>query len=122
MEMYEYHTQPLLPRSRFFIRFVYHTLVSLAIMSLALVIGILGYHFFEGLNWVDSLLNASMILGGMGPVDMIKSESGKIFASIYALFSGIVFLVVAGVIVAPVAHRILHFMHMEDANLKTRKH
>ncbi len=116
--MYEHRTQPLLPRRRFFIRFLYHTLVSLAILAIALVIGILGYHYFEKLIWVDSLLNASMILGGMGPVDVIKTESGKIFASIYALFSGIVFLVVAGVIVAPVAHRILHFMHLEENDLK----
>lgn len=117
--MYEHHSQPLLPRKRFFKRFLVHTLVSLAIMAAALMLGILGYHFLEGLSWVDALLNAAMLLGGMGPVDAIKTESGKIFASIYALFSGVIFLVVAGVIVAPVAHRILHFMNLEEGDQKT---
>ena len=75
----------------------------------------LGYHLLEGFSWIDSLLNASMILGGMGPVDQLKTDSGKIFASFYALFSGIVFLVVAGVIFAPIIHRFMHKFHIDES-------
>lgn len=78
------------------------------------MIGILGYHIFEGLPWIDSLLNASMILGGMGPVNELKTEAGKIFASLYALFSGIVFIAAASILVAPVFHRFLHKFHIQD--------
>jgi hypothetical protein len=74
---------------------------------------VIGYHFFEKLPWLDALLNASMILGGMGPVNPIVTSSGKVFASIYALFSGLIFLVVAGLQVAPVVHRIIHRMHLD---------
>jgi hypothetical protein len=85
-------------------------------MIVSLAVGILGYHFLEGLSWIDSLLNASMILGGMGPIDGLKSTAAKIFASFYALFSGIVFLVIVGILVAPVVHRILHRMHLEEGD------
>jgi hypothetical protein len=112
--MYERHNQPLIPRKQFYRRVGSHALIALGVLAASLGIGVLGYHGFEKLSWLDSLLNASMILGGMGPVNTISSEGGKVFASFYALFSGIVFLVVAGVLVAPVAHRILHRMHMDD--------
>jgi hypothetical protein len=77
------------------------------------VVGILGYHFLVGLGWIDALLNASMILGGMGPVDPVSGSSGKIFASFYALYSGLVVLAVAGLIFAPIFHRFLHHFHIE---------
>lgn len=80
----------------------------------ALGIGILGYHFVGSLGWIDSLLEASMILGGMGPVSPPRSDAAKVFASFYALFSGLMFIGIAGVIVAPIAHRILHRFHLED--------
>jgi hypothetical protein len=80
----------------------------------SLGIGILGYRFLGGLNWVDALLNASMILGGMGPVDALRTDSGKVFASVYALYSGVAFLVVAGVMFTPVFHRLLHHFHLES--------
>ena len=73
----------------------------------------LGYHALENLSWIDSFLNASMILGGMGPVNELKTEAGKLFAGLYALFSGIVFLVIAGIIFAPLVHRLLHRFHFE---------
>ena len=111
--MYERHNQPLIPRKAFFKRLGGHILVAFLLLVVSLGIGILGYHGFEKLPWVDSLLNASMILGGMGPVNPILTDGGKIFASLYALFSGVVFLVVAGIVVAPVAHRIMHRMHLE---------
>ena len=75
--------------------------------------GVFGYHFFEDIGWIDSLLNASMILGGMGPVTELKTDTGKIFASFYALFSGIVFLVTVGIIFAPIVHRFLHRLHID---------
>jgi hypothetical protein len=113
--MYERHNEPLLPTGLFIRRLLIHGLVALAITFVALGIGVLGYHFTEGLPMLDSLLNASMILGGMGPVDPIHTEAGKLFASFYALFSGMVFLGIAGILLAPTAHRVLHWMHLEDS-------
>jgi hypothetical protein len=83
-------------------------------VALSLGIGIVGYHATEGLGWLDSLLNASMILGGMGPVDVLHTDGGKWFASLYSLFSGMIFLVAAGVLFAPVAHRFLHWVHLDE--------
>jgi hypothetical protein len=74
----------------------------------------LGYHELESLPWVDSFLNASMLLGGMGPVDMPHTEGGKLFAGLYALYSGMLFLVLAAMVLAPVFHRVLHRFHLED--------
>jgi hypothetical protein len=82
------------------------------------MIGIIGYHYFEDMGWIDSLLNASMILGGMGPVNSLYTDSGKIFASIYALFSGIIFLVTVGIIIAPAVHRFLHRLHIDEKDSK----
>lgn len=111
--MFEHHSQPLLPRIMFLRRLVHMVVMAIGIVSSSLAIGILGYHFFAGLSWIDSLVNASMLLGGMGPVDELHSISGKLFASFYALYSGIVFLVIAGVLFAPVFHRFLHHFHLE---------
>jgi len=86
------------------------------ILAVSLGIGVIGYRMLAGLGWVDSLLNASMILGGMGPVNSLTSNSAKIFASLYALFSGMIFLVAAGVLIAPVAHRLLHHFHMDTSS------
>lgn len=111
--MYERRHEPLLPRAEFILRMLNHLWAAIAIVALALFIGIAGYHYLEGLGWVDAILNSSMILGGMGPVDPIKTTAGKLFASAYALFSGIVFLVIVGVLFAPVFHRFLHRFHLE---------
>ena len=83
-------------------------------MGVALGVGILGYHFLGGLPWIDALVNASMILGGMGPVDLITSQSGKLFTSFYALFSGLFFIGVASLAIAPFVHRIMHRMHLDQ--------
>jgi hypothetical protein len=112
--MYEHHSQPLLPIGRFLRRLLAHALVAFMVTAVALGIGILGYHLTEGLPWLDSLLNAAMILGGMGPVNAIQTDAGKWFASLYALFAGMVFLGIAGIMVAPVLHRLLHWMHLEE--------
>ena len=114
--MYEHKSQPLLPRNLYLRRLTGHASVALFVMLCSLAVGILGYHFLEGLSWIDSLLNASMILGGMGPIDGLKTTAAKIFASFYALFSGIVFLVIAGILIAPVAHRFLHRLHLEESD------
>ena len=90
---------------------------ALLLITGALAIGVLGYHHLAGLDWVDSLLNASMILGGMGPVDGLHTDESKIFASFYALFSGIVFIGVMGIVLAPFAHRALHLFHLDEKDL-----
>jgi hypothetical protein len=111
--MYEHHHQPLLPRAKFLLRLLAHVGVAIGVVLGSLVIGILGYHFLEGFPWIDALVNAAMILGGMGPVDVLHTNAGKVFASFYALFSGIIFLLAVGIILAPVLHRILHHFHLE---------
>ena len=110
---YEHRSQPLLPRPAFLRRVLSHTAVAAGVILGSLLIGILGYHFLNGLSWVDSLVNASMILGGMGPVNPLNNRAAKVFASFYALYSGMVFLVAAGLIFAPVFHRLLHRFHLE---------
>jgi TRAP-type C4-dicarboxylate transport system permease small subunit len=112
--MFERRHEPLLPFRKFVLRVARSILVALCIVAFALGLGILGYHFVAGFGWVDSLLNASMILSGMGPVGDFKNDAGKVFASFYALFSGLVFITVAGIIVTPVAHRLLHWFHIEE--------
>jgi hypothetical protein len=111
--MYEHHSEPLLSKERFLRRLVFHGVAAGVAIAVSLGIGVCGYHYIERLSWLDSLLNASMILGGMGPVNQIQSRAGKLFASFYALFAGIGFLVVAGILIAPVAHRLLHRLHLE---------
>src|SRR5438105_1830172 len=111
--MYERRDRPLLSRAQFFARVARHLLLALFLVGVALEIGVLGYHFLGGLSWIDSFLNASMILGGMGPVDPLHSSAAKIFAACYALFSGLAFIGIASLIVAPFAHRILHRFHLD---------
>lgn len=112
--MYETRNNRPLSRIEFFFRVIRHGLFAFAAVFIALVIGILGYHGFEGLPWIDATLNASMILGGMGPVDSLHTRGGKLFASAYALFSGVLFIGVMGLILAPFAHRLLHRFHFES--------
>lgn len=111
---FEHKNEPLLPKNLFIKRAIKHLLTGLAAILVSLTIGIFGYHFIEGFTWIDSLLNASMILGGMGPVGEMHTVNGKIFASMYALFSGIVFLVTVGIIIAPIVHRFLHSLHIDE--------
>lgn len=111
--MYEHRSHRLLTRTQFAVRMARHGGLAVLAIAGALFIGVLGYRELAGLSWIDALLNASMILGGMGPVDPLKSEAAKVFASVYALFSGVVFLVVVGVLVAPIFHRFLHKFHLE---------
>jgi hypothetical protein len=110
---FEHSHQPLASTSEFLKRSMRFGLLAAGIILVSLGIGILGYHYLEGLSWIDSLLNASMILGGMGPVAPLQTVAGKLFASFYALFSGMVFLVAVGVLIAPIFHRFLHRFHLE---------
>lgn len=111
--MFENHKQPLASTSEFAKRVVRFAALGFGIILASLGIGILGYHYFERLSWLDALLNASMILGGMGPVAPLTTAAGKWFASLYALFSGMIFLVAAGVMITPIFHRFLHRFHLE---------
>ena len=111
---FEKRHQPILPVERFLVRMLRYGLVSAAIIFISLLIGVLGYRHFAGLGWVDSILNASFILTGMGPVDPMRTNGAKLFAAAYALFSGVIFLSAAAVLLSPVAHRVLHFCHVEE--------
>ena len=112
--MYEHHSQPLISVKAYLRRQAFHFAIAAIMIGGSLLIGMAGYHWLEGLSWIDSLVNASMLLGGMGPVNGLQTNAGKIFASFYALYSGIVFLIVAGVMFAPVFHRFLHRFHLEE--------
>ncbi len=114
--MFEHKKKPLLSRRLFYRRVVKHTSYSLVAIVIALGIGVFGYHWLGELSWVDSVLNAAMILGGMGPVDMMRDDSAKLFSAAYALFSGLFFIGIAALLVAPFAHRLLHRLHMDDEN------
>jgi|SRR3954471_23750900 hypothetical protein len=113
--MYEHHTARLLPWPAFLRRAYRHLLVGVLVLTCVVAIGTIGYHVLDAdLTWVDAFLNASMILSGMGPVDKLTTDPAKLFAALYALFSGLVFIGVMGVITAPWLHRMLHRFHMES--------
>ena len=112
--MFEHRTKPLLPRKEYYRRLVHHAALGIMVVSVSLGIGMIGYHFFEKLPWIDAFLNAAMILSGMGPVATLQTDGGKIFAGCYALFSGLSLIAILGIIFAPVVHRTLHKFHLED--------
>jgi hypothetical protein len=113
MEPHHHVHKPLPTRIVFARHLARKALVALCIVGGALTLGACGYHFTEGLPWLDATLNASMILAGMGPVDPIRTTGGKVFATFYALFSGVVFITMAAVLFGPVLHRFLHRFHLE---------
>lgn len=102
-------------------RFLRHAGLASAVILGSLLIGVGGYVWFEGLSWVDGFLNAAMILGGMGPVATIQTTGGKIFAGLYALYSGLVFLVAAGILLAPLFHRVVHHFHLREQEQARRR-
>ena len=118
--MFEHHTKHLLPRKEYLRRVARHAAIGLAIIVVALGVGMIGYHTFEKLPWIDAFVNAAMILSGMGPVATLQTDGGKIFAGCYALFSGIALIGILGIIFAPVVHRALHKFHLEDKGLDER--
>jgi len=109
--MYESRRQSPLPRALFVRRVGIHFAIAFGLLLGSLAIGMAGYMVFEHLAWRDAFLNAAMLLGGMGPVDAPRSDGGKIFAGLYALYSGLLILVTAGVVLSPVLHRIMHKFH-----------
>jgi hypothetical protein len=112
--MYEQRTHPILSNADFAKRVARHVMLALSVCALALGTGVVGYHYLGELEWLDALLNASMILGGMGPVDPLHKPVAKLFASGYALFSGLAFIGVASLLLAPFAHRLLHSFHLDE--------
>jgi hypothetical protein len=101
-------------RKSFAWRMARSIVMASALIGLSLLAGMAGYHFLEGLPWIDAFMNAAMILGGMGPVAQIQTDGGKLFAGMYALYSGLIVIVAAGVLFAPVLHRILHEFHADE--------
>ena len=112
--LYERRTDPLLPPRLFYLRLLRHIALALVLLAASLFIGMLGYEHFEGLDWHDAFENACMLLGGMGPVNNPTTNTGKLFAGWYALYAGLVFLVIATTVLAPVLHRLLHMFHADE--------
>ncbi len=110
--MLEHHSKPLLPFRDFLIRLLRFTGFAIVLIGFSLGIGVVGYHYFSDLPWLDALLNASMILTGMGPVDPMKTDGAKWFASLYAIYSGVAFLSIVAVFLTPMVHRFLHKHHL----------
>jgi len=120
MFRYENRDDKLITKAAFIGRLSHSLFVVCLFIGVALGAGMSGYRSFEEFSWTDSFLNAAMILGGIGPVDVMKTEGGKIFAGIYALFSGLAFLVIAGFLFGPIAHRILHGFHYDAEEKETK--
>ncbi len=123
--MFEHHHEPLLTRTQFALRLLRGLGAGAIVVAASLAIGTVGYHYFADLPWIDALLNASMILTGMGPIDPMRTTIAKLFATAYALFSGVVFLTLVALILGPIAHRLLHHFHLTDEDLDKkpmRKH
>jgi hypothetical protein len=116
--MFEQKHQKLVPVTVFIKRLFIFIGIAFLLILFALFIGVAGYHWIAGFSWVDALLNASMILGGMGPVNPLTNAAAKIFASLYALFSGLVFIAVMGIVFSPIVHRMLHKFHIDEKDLE----
>jgi len=112
--MFEHYTKPLLPPKLFLVRVLRYLGFTIFLLVLSLGVGAVGYHYFNELSWLDAVLNASMILTGMGPVDPMKNASAKWFASGYAIFSGVAFLTIVSVFLSPLVHRFLHLHHLDE--------
>src|SRR5260221_14172974 len=118
MTRFERRYEKLAPLPVFIGRLATWLGLALLLIGFSLLVGIVGYHYIAGFNWIDSLLEASMILGGMGPIKELPDDAAKIFASIYALFSGLILIGVMGIVLAPVVHRIMHKFHVDEKDVK----
>jgi hypothetical protein len=112
--MYEARSHAPISRGLFIGRVVRHAAAAVVLVAVSIAVGMAGYEHFEGLPWRDAFLNAAMIAGGMGPVDAPRTNGGKVFAGIYALYSGLVFIATAALLLAPVVHRVMHKFHWEQ--------
>lgn len=119
--MYEHHASPLLPWPAFRARLARAMMVGLALIAVSLAIGMLGYRYIADQAWPDAFLNAAMILSGMGPLGELRTTAAKIFAGIYALYSGLTFISIVGIVIAPIAHRFLHKFHLDKEKNAGRK-
>jgi len=124
--MFEHKSEPILPRAEFLKRQVWHALMGIAIVGSSLAIGTAGYHYLDKQDWIDAAYSATMILTAMGPSGTPNTDSGKLFGIVYALFSGIAFITTVTVLLTPIAHRFLHQLHADDADMapgrtKTKK-
>ena len=111
--MYERRSEKLIPPMAFARRMLNHSGYAAVLVLVSLVAGMLGYHVFDELSWVDAFVDTSMLLGGMGPVNPLRSTGAKVFAGIFALYAGLVFLALTALMLAPVLHRVLHAFHAE---------
>ena len=111
--MFERRHEPLISRAAFLRRMVKYALLASGFIVVSLVIGIAGYHFFEGMSWIDAFVNSAMLMGGMGPVSELHTDTGKLFAGFYALYCGLIVIIAVGILAAPLLHRILHHFHLE---------
>jgi len=112
MLKFEKRDEKLLPRSKFFLRLVKFAFIALGIIAISLIIGILGYQQFEGMSLVDAFLNSAMLMGGMGQINILQTEAGKVFAGAYALYCGFVVILSIGIFLTPIFHRFLHHFHL----------
>jgi hypothetical protein len=112
--MYERKSHRPIPRTHFVRRVLLHAAAAFALLLVSLMLGMVGYQYFEQLPWRDAFLNAAMLMGGMGPVDAPQTDGGKLFAGLYALYAGLIFLVAAGVVFTPIMHRVMHKFHWEE--------
>lgn len=112
--MFEHPSEPILSNTAFAGRMLRWLLLTFFLLALSLYVGVLGYHYYEHMAWIDALLNASMILGGMGEIDMLHTIKGKLFAAFYAIYSGIFLVVAGGLLLVPVFHRVLHHFHADN--------
>jgi hypothetical protein len=119
--MFENRSKPLLPRSEFIKRMAFFAILSAGFVTFSLIIGMIGYRIFENFSWVDAFVNAAMLMGGMGPVNELHSDAGKIFAGIYAMYCGLVLILAVGFLIAPLFHRFLHKFHLEIDESISRK-
>jgi hypothetical protein len=112
--LYERLREPLASWDRFVRRVLTHVGIATALIAVSLGVGMGGYRYFERMEWIDAFLNAAMLLGGMGPIETKFTYGGKWFAGLYALYAGMVVLVAAGILGAPVFHRFLHRLHLDE--------
>jgi hypothetical protein len=117
---FESKAQPLAPRGSFAMRLARNGLWSAGFIVIWLIVGMAGYKGFEGMSLIDAFVNAAMILSGMGPVTVLNTDGGKIFAGLYAIISGIVIFGIAGIALAPLYHRMLHRFHLQDDEISQK--
>lgn len=113
--MFEQRHEPLVSRAAFLRRMTKYALLASGFIAVSLVIGMAGYHYLEGMSWIDAFVNSAMLMGGMGPVSELHTDAGKLFAGLYALYCGLVVIIAIGIVAAPLLHRILHHFHLEVA-------